>query len=548
MPLRKHQKELKAVVDGIIAGSEIRKIIVSACPGAGKSLLPQIAGNLISAGIADALCWVVPRLTLQSQGESDFQDPVFRKMINHKLNIRSSTNDRDPCRGLDGFVTTFQALAVDSEKTVLSDFEAKRYILILDENHHIPENNEASWHDATEPLVKAAAYLILMTGTMLRGDNGPIAFIPYKDEPGGALVPDMKPDKNTAIIVYTRRDALAEKAILPLSFHLSGGKATWINKKGTVKKADLSTTDTAIANQALFTALSTEFADTLLENGISHWQRLKRRNRTSKLLIVTANIDEAKRVSDKLRMETKWIRHGIATSHESKKALQEIKRFKEGRIDVLVAINMVYEGLDVKSATHIICLTNIRSTPWIEQMVARVVRIDPQAGAYDDQIGYVFAPDDINFRDIVEKIKQEQQPFAKKKDPEQQDLFGNAESQSFSNGSKIKPLSSAMTGHREVFIGARAAMETLPPTPSEVEDSLRNDIESHVRLYSFNNRYQAGELNSEIKIHFGKARAEMTQDDLCKTYEWVKLQYPVDRIGRGSGIQRVPIKARIWEN
>jgi len=71
MQLRKHQREVAAVIDGIIAGSPIKTISVNATPGSGKSLIPLIAGRLVTAGMADRLAWVCPRLSLPEQIQSD---------------------------------------------------------------------------------------------------------------------------------------------------------------------------------------------------------------------------------------------------------------------------------------------------------------------------------------------------------------------------------------------------------------------------------------------------------------------------------------------
>lgn len=542
MKLRKHQEELQKVIDGIISGSSVKTIVCDVTPGGGKSALPIVAGQLIKAGLADALCWVVPRKTLELQGEQNFQSPFFRELFGHDLTIRASTNDINPCRGLAGFTTTYQALAVDEKHTVLSDFKRKRYILVLDESHHVSTEVNASWHEATKPLVEQAEYVILMTGTMYRGDCKQIAFIEYaqaKDK----LCPVQESTDAVAYIGYSRADALSEKAILPLSFHLSAGNAKWINKDGAFREADIATAPKELASQALFTAISTEFAETLLAEGLSHWQKTKRNNHHAKLLIVTANYEEAKRISKKL--QDGWVNHEVATSHESAQAQKAIKRFKGRITDILVAINMVSEGLDVPQATHIVCLTNIRSTPWIEQMVARVVRVDPQAGPYEAQTGYIFAPDDIYFRDIVSKIEREQRPFIKTHKRRQGSLFGGLSGDGIPN-IQIKPLSSTMSGHREVFVGNREPMTPYMQTPSEIEADLRKRIEQHVRLYSFNNRYHNGTLNAEIKNHFGIARAEMTKNTLDKVWEWIKIQYPINRKGRGSGRQRAPTKAVPW--
>lgn len=541
LKLRKLQKETQDIINKITAGSSIKTIIAEATPGAGKSMIPLIAGKLIVEKLADAICWVVPRKTLQRQGEQNFQDVRFRELLGYDLVIRANTNNIDPCRQLDGFITTYQAVGVDDKQTVLNDFLAKRYILILDENHHVEV--ESYWYVSLKPLVDRAKYLIIMTGTMERGDGDKIAFMPY-DTVGTRAYPKLQSDASTSIIRYTRKDALAEKAILPLSFHLSEGHAQWIDKDGAERESGISQATKDITSQALFTAISTEFAETLLEAGIRHWHDLKRLNRNAKLLVVTANYEEAKRISEILK--TKWVQHEIATSHESVEGHRAINRLKSGVINVLVTIAMAYEGLDVPEITHIICLTNIRSTPWIEQMVARAVRVDPHAGPYESQSGYIFAPDDIMFREIVSKIEREQRPFVRMRKKTQISLFsGDGEGEGVPN-IQIQPLSSVMSGHREVFLGERPPMPYTPQTPSEIETVLRHRIEQHVRLYSYNNRHHNGQINAKVKAHFGKARAEMTGDELDKTLAWVQKAYPIEIMGRGYGRTRVPTKPAIW--
>jgi superfamily II DNA or RNA helicase len=556
MKLRRHQQEFKNIVDDIINGSDIKKITMHVTPGGGKSAIPIIAGRLITAGLADKICWIVPRLTLSYQAETNFTEIGFRKLLDHNLLIRSATNDINPCRGIQGFVTTFQALAVDENQTVLSDFKAKRYILILDEFHHISAEADIAWHEAIKPLVAQSEYLVLMTGTMSRGDGERVAFVEY-DQQGKNLYPRMESDETTAFIEYTRRAALSEKAIIPLSFHLSSGSARWVNKEGALCKSDIARAPKKIVSQAIFTAISTEFAEALLWKGINHWQELKKRNKGAQLLVVTANYEEAKKIAKSLK--DKWFNSEIATSHESKQAHQAIKRFKNGSIDILVAINMVSEGMDVPAVTHVICLTNIRSTEWIEQMIARAVRVDSSAGQYESQIAYVFAPDDVFFREIVSKIEHEQRPFVKARQKIQMGLFDGAENESGEPVFQIQPLSSNLAGDREIFLGNKdiATDRVIPQTPSEVEAAIRDQIENHVRQFSFINRYNPKRLNSEIKAFFEKPRDIMTVPELTVTLKHVKKAYPLGggqalpqhgnyAKARGGGT-RVPTKAVVWQ-
>ena len=176
---RQHQTEFEKLTDSIIAGGGIKKIVCKVTPGGGKSALPIITGKLISHGLVDKLLWICPRMALQVQGERNFIDPFFRAMFTHNLSIRSSTNEPDPCRGLDGFITTYQAIAADKAQTVLDEVRRRRFAIILDEFHHLDLNGE--WHRALAPIMAAVKYQVLMTGTLERGDMKKIAFIGYTD-------------------------------------------------------------------------------------------------------------------------------------------------------------------------------------------------------------------------------------------------------------------------------------------------------------------------------------------------------------------------------
>ena len=548
--LRKHQKELELIVNDIIAGSKINTIYVNATPGSGKSMLPIIIGKLIKAGLADSLVWIVPRKPLQNQGEHNFLDPRFRDMFHHNMTIRSSTNDINPCRGLDGFITTYQAIISDNDQTVLSEIRNKRYILILDEFHHIEDMG--AWFKAINPLCELAAFKLLFTGTIERGDGSKIAFIPYKKHSDG-FEPNIEGNETAATIKYSRSDALSEKAIIPLNFHLSDGNAKWINKDGALRQSAISKAPKSISSQALFTALSTGFADELLGLSLKHWMELRKFNRLARLLVVATNYEEAKKILKKL--DSRGFHAEIATSHESTHATMSINKFKSGVTRILVTIAMAYEGLDVPEITHIVCLTNIRSTPWIEQMTARAVRIDRKAGPYETQVGYIFAPDDVYFREIVAQIQKEQLPFVGPEKEMQMSLFPKEDG---AENIQILPLNSKLNGHRTICLGGtlEPAFDYAPETPSEIEASLHDQIESHVRQFSFINRYNPKRLNTEIKRHFDKPRAAMTSNELEAVLAYVKKTYPLNgwppspytgqAKSRGGGV-RVRTKAVPWD-
>jgi superfamily II DNA or RNA helicase len=543
MHLRKHQSEFADIIDGIISGSPIRNIYCHCTPGSGKSLLPVLAGKLIEAGKADKLMWAAPRLSLLDQGEREFINPAWREYLGHRIKVRSSTNEVNPCRGLDGICTTMQAVGLD-EGILPSEFQRRRYILILDEGHHIATNS--LWERKFKELWDLATYRIFLSGTLERGDGEKIAFLPYKMN-GSGLIPDLRDTEDTAVIHYTRADALAEQAIIPLSFHLSDGRAEWQEKTGKKKQvASLDKMTEGDAAKAIYTALKTEYADDLLSAGLSHWMEHRRQVKGAKCLIVTSNIEEAKRHTKTLKAMGIRAALDIATSEDSLAALKVINGMKTGKVDILVTVAMAYEGLSIPAVSHIICLTRIRSTPWIEQMTARANRIDPNAGPYDTQMGHIFAPADPLFKEIVARIEAEQLPFLEERKSAEK---GKKKLRTNDDGFFLTPspggitaLSSEMTGKREVILG-NGNGHAPERTASEIETDLLEQIESHIRNFSYQNRYNPKRINGEVYQAFGKPRREMTIPELKQVLKHVQSQYPLSRI-RGTGHPRVSTKAQ----
>lgn len=527
---RKHQSQFEEIITRVISGAPIRRVILKVTPGGGKSIIPIMACRLISAELADAICWVVPRQALQDQGERGFLDPTIRDMLGHRFTIRAATNDQNPCRGTHGFITTYQAIGVDTGKTVLNDFNRRRYVLILDEWHHCEA--DGTWTKAIAPLVEQAAFVVLMTGTIERGDGKQIAFIDYTMTRAG-MTPDLSTGNDTAVIEYTRADALSEQAILPIHFHMHDGAVEWMDDSGNRIKRDLSKTNQKDAPAAIYTALATDYSNGLLLAGIDHWTAART---WSKCLVVTADIEHAKATIRTLKAHR--IDCEIATSHESAAAQKSIHKFRHGHLPCLVTIAMAYEGLDVPSVSHLICLTRIRSTPWIEQMVARAVRVDSAAGPYENQIAHIFCPDDPLFREIVKKIEREQAPFVKPAAEKQErgkqlGLFGEESFGPMAPGG-ITPIASRLTGNRGKFLGPGPQVATVIPmqTEREKEQALRRQIDLHVKAYSRESLIKPQTVNGMLRHHFGKSRDEMTRPELERLQAHLNQNYRTGQFRR----------------
>ena len=196
---RTHQAQLAAIVQAVAQGeaAEVTDILAAVTPGGGKSLLPVIAAHaLLSAGIIERVCWVVPRDSLRLQAEEAFADPAWRAALGHAVGVRAADNAPDPCRGLQGYITTYQSVAAAPDLH-LAEFRRHRTLLVVDEVHHLPALSDiapdpladpaadaaSGWSLALLPLLETARIRLLLSGTLQRADGRSILWLPYRTGP-----------------------------------------------------------------------------------------------------------------------------------------------------------------------------------------------------------------------------------------------------------------------------------------------------------------------------------------------------------------------------
>ena len=442
-------------MQAIAAGQapDVRDILAAVTPGGGKSLLPVIAAApLLKAGNIDRVCWVVPRDTLRLQAEEAFADPSWRRALGHTLAVRAADNAPDPSRGMAGYITTYQAIAAAPDLH-LAEFRRHRTLLVLDEVHHLPaladidpataaqvssipdEDPASAWSRALLPLLECAALRLLLSGTLERADGRGILWLPYRHGPKARTREVELDAPGWAVVGYSRAQALAEKAVLPITFGALDGEACWRDEEGTeVGPHRLAAGyPTETTRLTLFTALRTGFAEALLREAFLAIRDLRAQRRQErglaageaarglgKLLVVAPNQTTAKHYLSVLRswmpaQSTVVAQLATADTPGSHEALAAFRLRPEPSI--LVTVAMAYEGLDVPEVAVIAALTHIRSRPWLEQMVARASRVDLHAGPYETQRALVFHPDDPLFAQFRLRMETEQGTQARRPKP-----------------------------------------------------------------------------------------------------------------------------------
>lgn len=563
---RMHQRRALEIANLSGCGTDFKHVLASVTPGGGKSALPVIfAERMISRGIAEKICWVVPRDSLRRQAERAFLDKTFRSLLGHSREIRAAGNDVNPARGLDGYVTTYQAIATDPDLH-RDEFSRHRYVLALDELHHSAVGS--IWHKALEPLVSKAALILMMSGTLSRADRWPISFLDY-DLQGSPITSDTE---KTRVINYSRQNALSEKAILPIFFERMDGRAKWVDTDGEEREVASLAGAGDDTGAALYTSLRQEYAFELLRSMLESWKHYSSLNRRSKFLVVAPTISLAKAYLKRIR-DLGFDDVDIATSEDSDEARTNIDRLKGHKtpsLRGLVTVGMAYEGLDCPEITHIACLTHIRSHEWIEQMLARATRVDYGAGDYFEQGAYVWAPDDDLFSEAIALIQAEQAPFIREADD---DLLGDRDGTGGGGGAReqVIPLDAAATVSRasdmqtgEVIDGqeyrrlkqiaqdaglgflspaqvkklaealvmsdsAEAVAEAVTDTnltASEREAALRRELDKRVKRVCQGDGDRIKYINKMLIRRFRKSRDEMLSAELKEAFAFIEQFSP----------------------
>ncbi|WP_082316852.1 DEAD/DEAH box helicase family protein [Methylobacterium sp. ARG-1] len=596
--LRSHQRTLMALVAAMASGqaAHVRKILAAVTPGGGKSLLPVIAAHtLIAAGRVDRVVWVVPRDSLRLQAEEAFADPLWRAAFGHALSVRAADNERDPARGLAGYVTTYQAVAA-APALHLAEARAHRTLLVVDEVHHLPvpgrpgadeasadeEAEAGAWSRAMLPVMEAAEIGLFLSGTLERADGRRILGLPYKPAALGRGPEIDLEAPGLAVIGYSRSQALAERAVLPVTFGAIDGEASWLEggriagDSPRVGPHRLGAGSVRVTTRpALFTALRTGFARDLLSESFFATKRLRARRRSElglppgkmarglgKLLVVAPDQASARAYLTTLRS---WMPAGqgerdvrLATSGQgdAHAALAAFRLTAEPA--VLVTVAMAYEGLDAPEVAVVAALTHIRSRPWLEQMLARATRVDPHAGPYDNQQALIFHPDDPLFARFRLELETEQGSSVRpKRERPASAIVPERTPWRDEDPGGITPLESNAIGLRYALLRPRltepAPVAPAPEPPSVTERTLRQRlavavasqaVEDEASLRVPRGGNLAHRYNAVLKRVLGKGRATMTLPELEAALAWLERNRLSDHLDRLDGDARYAWSAR----
>jgi superfamily II DNA or RNA helicase len=387
--LRDWQQEALPIVMEALTMEHVATVM--AAPGAGKTLFAGatfVEGQ--EAGLWSRLLVLVPRLPLVEQ---------WNKSILHDYHIALDTSDAARQGGhelarMDGVCCTYQALLTPTVRERHRDtLRSTPTLVILDEVHHLGQPaydgvNTAAWSKAVGELVGDlrtklnVAGVLNLSGTLFRTSAAErISTVKYADVVGTKGEARIQAIANYQI----HPDRLVREGLLrPPDLFRVGATVEIVDLKTseiTVSAiADLNDDASRVALRRL--NLRDEWISQLVKVTLDQVQRRYNDSKGSpvKALIVTHRQEMARTFAEEVNRQ--MVARGLqplaecVVSDDGPDAYRKLDDFRvKRRVGVLCTVGMAGEGYDCPDIAVVTYATNVLTTQYIRQVVARGQRV-----------------------------------------------------------------------------------------------------------------------------------------------------------------------------
>lgn len=382
-PLRQWQNE----AFGKFLAMDLADFLCVATPGSGKTRLAlRIAHHLFQQGAIERVVVVVPTDHLREQWK-DAAASVCGIQLQRDWKNRSGQETSD----FDGVVVTYQAVA-SAPLVYRTQCSRQRTLVILDEIHHAGDS--LSWGNNIRQAFEPASRRLLLSGTPFRSDGKTIPFVRYEED--GRCRADHS---------YGYGDAITDQVCRAVMFPRFDGEMRWWSDRGLMTATFRDDIPQEEASRRLRTALdvSGDWLRDVLRDADAQLTEIRAEgHHAAGGLVVCIDQAHARDIAVLLQQIT-GERPTLAISEDVLSSVH-IKRFEKSSDRWIVAVKMVSEGVDIPRLRVGVYATNVISVLFFRQVVGRFVRKQTDV---DEQVAYLFIPDDETLAQYAEQIKVE---------------------------------------------------------------------------------------------------------------------------------------------
>ena len=406
-------------------------------PGYGKTIT-AIAAFLVARtlGLADRLVVFVPRGNLRDQyADGRALARLFDDLGAPPLTFCVADGNRVFLKNLATqiIITTYQYAAGDRGNDALLKYTAQgRCLFVFDEVHHL--SDDGTWAQKLAAFPHAAS--LALSGTPMRSDNKTLFGVPFESRAG-----ENGEDEQFYVALHevTLRDAHAEGGILKrVEAHVVDYRLKMV-RADTGEEVELSLSglreiapsarevDVYLARRML--RFHDVYLDTLLRPAFARFDEKRAAlaaemralgrgpgaYRDHQLLVIAMSNRHAAAVLDFVRARFPGLTAArIGQDLPAADCARDLAAYREGRLDVMVQVDMIGEGTDIKPISVIVKADLVRAVSKTLQQVFRGMRhyeAWPDAANVCD----LYAANDSDVVGVLEWIASEQQAGLKRR-------------------------------------------------------------------------------------------------------------------------------------
>ncbi len=516
-------------------------------PGYGKTITALASFLVVRAlGQAQKLVVFVPRGNLRDQyADAKELAQTFAWLGAPPLSFCVADSDAVFLKNLQTeiVITTYQYASGAGGRRALHQFcRTAPCLFVFDEVHHLAE--DGTWAQQIDGLDFACS--IGLSGTPLRSDGKALFGVPFEEGPDGDQY-------YRALHEVTMRDAHAEGGILKrVDAHVVDYQLKMI-REDTGEEVELSLSEMAeIARQEndLDAYLARKrlrfhevYLDALLSPAFARFAEKQKALRQmtggegrghQMLVIAMTNRHAAAMLAFIQERFPRWKAARIGQDVAAPRRAMLLEAYRQGRLDVMVQVDMIGEGTDIKPISVIVKADLVRAYSKTMQQVFRGMRyfqgFPEEANRCD-----LYAADDSDVVHTLNWIASEEQIGIKMRaeKPEREAPPPASKEKSERSAWHLKGVErGAMQSHRhERFAGSRyARAEAQPPQVMDVgarEQALRKECaelasELAYALQADGERVAIRTVHAASKKRFSKAQDELSIGELIRKRRWLE--------------------------
>jgi superfamily II DNA or RNA helicase len=431
--LRRGQREFLAKWAEALGRGERNSLGVFV-PGYGKTIT-ALASFLVARalGVVDRLVVFVPRGNLRDQyADGRELEHVFRSLGAPALSFCVADSDRVFLKNLDTemVATTYQYASGERGNDALLQYcRRARALFVFDEVHHLAD--DGTWAESIERFPHAAS--VALSGTPVRSDNKTLFGVPFVEDTDGIQYYE-------ALHEVSMRDAHEEGGILKRVDAHVVDYAIQMVRGDTGEEVELSLSalrEVATTSKEIDVFLARRklrfhevYLETLLgpafecftEKRQALQQEMIRSGRAARgpfrnhqMLVIAMSNRHAAAVLDFVQHRFPQYSAGrIGQDVPARERLARLDAYREGRLDVMVQVDMIGEGTDIKPISVIVKADLVRAVSKTMQQVFRGMRYLTDWPEGQNRCD-IFAADDSDVVSTLRWIAEEQQIGVKKR-------------------------------------------------------------------------------------------------------------------------------------